>query len=58
MDSMALYVMYSMAKSLHYSVDFIFLSLGSWVSLWNFKTIGGSLMTPKWQKLAGLAQEI
>ena len=32
--------------------------LGSWVSLWNFGTITGSLMTPKWQKLASLAQEI
>ena len=31
--------------------------LGSWVSLWNFETIRGSLMTPKWQKLASLAQE-
>ena len=44
--------------ALHYSVDFIFLSLVSWVSLWNFKTIRGSLMKPKWQKLASLAQEI
>ena len=43
---------------LHYSVDFIFLSLGSWVSLWNFKTIRGSLMKPNWQKLASLAQKI
>ena len=25
--------------------------LGSWVSLWNFETIRGSLMKPKWQKL-------
>ena len=32
--------------------------LGSWVSLWNFETIRRSLMTPKWQKLANLAQEI
>ena len=32
--------------------------LGSWVSLWNFETIRGSLMKPKWQKLASLAQEI
>ena len=34
------------------------LSLGSWVSLRNFETIRGSLMKPKWQKLASLAQEI
>ena len=26
--------------------------------LWNFKTIRGSLMKPKWQKLASLAQKI
>ena len=32
-------------------------SLGSWVSLWNFETIRGSLMKPKWQKLASLAQK-
>ena len=32
--------------------------LGSWVSLWNFETIRGSLMKPNWQKLASLAQEI
>ena len=32
--------------------------LESWVSLWNFETIRGSLMTPKWQRLASLAQEI
>ena len=45
--------------SLHYSVDFYFFCpLGSWVSLRNFETIRGSLMTPKWQKLASLAQEI
>ena len=43
--------------ALHYSVEFIFCPLGSWVSLWNFETIRGSLMTPKWQKLASLAQE-
>ena len=43
--------------ALHYSVDFISCPLGSWVSLWNFKTIRGSLMTPKLQKLASLAQE-
>ena len=44
---------------LHYSVDFIiFCPLGSWVSLLNFETIRGLLMTPKWQKLASLAQEI
>ena len=44
--------------ALHYSVDFIFFSFGSWVSLWNFETIRGSLMKPKWQKLASLAQKI
>ena len=44
----------------HYSIDVIFFScpLGSWVSLWNFKTIRGSLVGPGWQKLASLAQEI
>ena len=44
--------------ALHYSVDFIFLSFGTWVSLWNFETNRWSLMKPKWQKLASLAQEI
>ena len=44
--------------ALHYNVDFIFLSMGSWVLLWNFETIRGSMMKPKWQKLASLAQEI
>ena len=44
--------------ALHCSVDFIFLSFESRVSLWNFETIRGSLMKPKWQKLASLAQEI
>ena len=33
--------------ALHYSVDFISCPLGSWVSLWNFETIRGSLMKPK-----------
>ena len=42
----------------YYSVDFIFCPLGSWVSLWNFETIRGSLMKPNWQKLASLAHEI
>ena len=32
--------------------------LGSWVSLWNFKTIRGSLKWPKWPKLAILIQKI
>ena len=41
--------------ALHNSVDFIFLSFGI---MWNFETIRGSLMKPKWQKLASLAQEI
>ena len=44
--------------ALHYSVDLFSCPLGSWVSLWNFETIRGSLMKPKWQKLASLAQEI
>ena len=44
--------------ALHYNVDFISCPLGSWVSLWNFETIRGSLTMPKWQKLASLAQEI
>ena len=43
---------------LHYSVDFIFCPLGSWVSLWNFEIIRGSLTKPKWPKLASLAQEM
>ena len=37
--------------------SFIFVGL-QWISLWNFETIRGSPMTPKWQKLASLAQEI
>ena len=41
--------------ALHYSVYLFSCPLVSWVSLWNFETIRGSLMTPKWQKLAGLA---
>ena len=44
--------------ALHYSVILFSSPLGSWVSLWNFETIRGSLMTPKWQKLVSLAQEI
>ena len=32
--------------------------LGSLVSLWNFETIRGSLMKPKWPKLASLVQKI
>ena len=43
---------------LHYCVDFISCPLGSRVSLSNFKTIRGSLMKPKWQKLASMAQKI
>ena len=43
--------------ALYYSVDFIFCPFGSWVSLWNFETIRGSLMKPSWQKLANLARE-
>ena len=44
--------------ALHYSVDFIFLFFGIMGSIVDFETIKGSLMTPKWQKLASLAQEI
>ena len=44
--------------ALHYSVDFFSCPLGSWASLWNFETIRGSLMKPKWHKLASLAQKI
>ena len=29
-----------------------------WDSLWNFETIRGSLMKPKWRKLASLTQKI
>ena len=29
--------------------------LGSWISLWNFEANRGSLIKPKWQKLASLA---
>ena len=44
---------------LHGKVEFMeTCPLGSWVSLWNFETIRGSLVKPKWQKLACLAQEI
>ena len=43
--------------ALHYSVDFISCSLGSWVSLRNFEPIRVSLMRPKWPKLASLAQK-
>ena len=45
-------------SALHYSVDIFTCHLGSRVSLWNFETIRGSLMKPKWQKLASLAQKI
>ena len=45
--------------ALHYSVDFIFsCPLGQWVSLLNLKTIRGSLMRPKWPKLASPAKII
>ena len=29
-----------------------------WVLLWNFETTRGSLMTPDWQKIASLSQDI
>ena len=41
--------------ALHYSVDLFYFSWGLWVSLWDFETIRGSLMMPKWPKLASLA---
>ena len=44
--------------ALYYSVDFIFLSLGSWDLLWNFETIRESPIRPKWPKLAYLAHKI
>ena len=44
-------------SALHYSVDF-FLSFGIIGLLWNFETIRGSLMRPKWPKPASLAQKI
>ena len=44
--------------ALHYSVDFIFLSFGIMGFIVELETIRGSLMKPKWQKLASLAQEI
>ena len=46
--------------ALHYynSVDFIFLSSGIMGFIVYFETIRGSLIMPKWQKLASLAQEI
>ena len=37
--------------ALHYSVDFILVSFGIMVSLWNFETNRGSLMTPKGKNL-------
>ena len=43
--------------ALHYSVDFIFLSFGIILSFGNFEIIRGSLMRPKWPKLARLAQK-
>ena len=44
--------------ALYYSVELFSCPLGSWVLLWNFETIRGSLKAPKCQKLASLAQEI
>ena len=43
---------------LHYSVDFIFLSFGINGFIVEFETIRWSLVKPKWQKLASMAQEI
>ena len=39
---------------IHSSVDFIFLSFGSWILLLNFETVTGSIMRPKCPKLANL----
>ena len=44
--------------ALHYSVDFIFLSFGIMGFIVELETVRGSLMKPKWQKLASLAQKI
>ena len=44
--------------ALYFSVDFIFLSYGIMGFTVELETIRGSLMKPKWQKLASLAQEI
>ena len=45
-------------RAIHYSVDFIFLSFGIMGFIVELETIRGSLMKPKWQKLASLAQDI
>ena len=37
---------------------FISCPLESWVLLWNFEIIRGTLMRPKWAKLVSLAQKI
>ena len=42
--------------ALHYSVDFIFLSFRIMGFILEPESIRGSLMKPKWQKLARLAQ--
>ena len=45
--------------TISYSEVFIFSGpLGSWVSLWNFETIRGSLMRPKRPRLASLARKV
>ena len=44
--------------ALHVSVDFIFLSFGIMGFIVNFETTRGSLMRPKWPKIASLAQNI
>ena len=43
--------------ALHYSGDLFSCPLGSLVSFGNFEIIRGSLMRPKWPKLASLAQK-
>ena len=44
--------------ALHNSVNFIFLSFGIIGFIAELETISKSLMKPKWQKLASLAQKI
>ena len=43
--------------ALHYSVIILSHPIESWILFWNFDTIRGSLMRPKWPKQASLAQK-
>ena len=45
-------------STLHYSINLIFLSFGIIGLIVELLTIRGSLMRPKWPKLASLAQKI